>query len=292
MIPYTCQCKNCPSGGNTNVSKICYNVLLAAKFSTGTPPPLYLCIECANEIHREHPNQEFHDVLFSVNQASNSCENKVEIRNFLLTIWKASLFSTQLELFFQNCRSPEKIVVAICFSMECACYNGNRPIRYCQSCHNSRHNNLRGFDHIYHAKLISAWEMEPVMRTYLIDAAVRCWNKNFFLTNNRCFSFVNFFFFVLINLFKIVFSLLKEARPVTPEIPRDMTDLQAKAVAFNVISESSIILLEERQQMGRFGALLLAGVCMPDQDTPQEVVGRILSILFNWFRITAYTYDS
>lgn len=57
--------------------------------------------------------------------------------------------------------------------MECASYNGNRPIRYCQSCHNSRHNNLRGYDHIFHTKLCQAWEMDPVMRTYLIDAAVR-----------------------------------------------------------------------------------------------------------------------
>lgn len=85
---------------------------------------------------------------------------------------------------------------------------------------------------------------------------------------------------------------MKEARPVTPEIPRNLTDIQAKAAAFNVISESSTILLEERQLMGRFGALLLIGLCMPTQDTPQEVVGRILSILFNWFRITAYTFDS
>lgn len=86
--------------------------------------------------------------------------------------------------------------------------------------------------------------------------------------------------------------MLKEARPVTPEIPRDMTDIQAKAAAFNIISEGNSIHLEERQLMGRFGALLLVGLCMPLQDTPAEIVGRILSILFNWFRITAYTFDS
>lgn len=85
---------------------------------------------------------------------------------------------------------------------------------------------------------------------------------------------------------------MKEARPVTAEIPRDMTDIQAKAAAFNVMSESSSILLEERQLMGRFGALLLVGLCMPTQESPPEVIGRILSILFNWFRITAYTFDS
>ncbi len=71
-----------------------------------------------------------------------------------------------------------------------------------------------------------------------------------------------------------------------------MTDIQAKAAAFNIICEGNTISPEERQLMGRFGALLLIGLCMPTPDTPQEVVGRMLSILFNWFRITAYTYDS
>lgn len=85
---------------------------------------------------------------------------------------------------------------------------------------------------------------------------------------------------------------MKEARPVTPEIPRDMTDIQAKAAAFNIMSEKNSIHPEERQLMGRFGALLLVGLCMPLQDTASEIVGRVLSILFNWFRITAYTFDS
>jgi hypothetical protein len=86
--------------------------------------------------------------------------------------------------------------------------------------------------------------------------------------------------------------LLKEARPVTPEIPRDMTDIQAKAAAFNIICEGNSISSEDRQLAGRFGALLLIGLCMPTPDSPQEIVGRMSSILFNWFRITAYTYDS
>lgn len=87
-------------------------------------------------------------------------------------------------------------------------------------------------------------------------------------------------------------SLLKEARPNTRDTPQDMTDLQAKAVAFHVICEGNSIQSEERQLMGRFGALLLIGLCMPTPDTPLEVVGRVLSILFKWFRITAYTFDS
>lgn len=71
-----------------------------------------------------------------------------------------------------------------------------------------------------------------------------------------------------------------------------MTDIQAKAAAFNIISEGNSIPPEDRQLAGRFGALLLIGLCMPTPDSHSDVVGRMLSILFNWFRITAYTYDS
>lgn len=83
------------------------------------------------------------------------------------------MYRNNLDLFVKNCRGVEKNIVSMCFSTECTTFNGNRPIRYCQSCHNSRHNNLRGFDHICHTKLTNAWEIDPVMRAYLIDAAIR-----------------------------------------------------------------------------------------------------------------------
>lgn len=71
-----------------------------------------------------------------------------------------------------------------------------------------------------------------------------------------------------------------------------MTDIQAKAAAFNIHYEGREIQLDERQLIGRFGAFLLIGLCMPVQDTPSETVARMLSILFNWFCITAYSFDS
>lgn len=77
VLPYPCQNKSC--GSNSNVTKICHSIQISIKYSIGSPPPLYLCIECANEIHREHPNQEFRDVLLPVHQASTSCDYKVRI---------------------------------------------------------------------------------------------------------------------------------------------------------------------------------------------------------------------
>lgn len=89
----------------------------------------------------------------------------------------------------------------------------------------------------------------------------------------------------------IFISLLKEARPSTPEVPKDLTDLQSKAAYFNVMTEMNMIPIDDRQLMGRFGVWLLIGLCKPKWDTPKEIVGRLLSILFHWFHVTAYSFD-
>lgn len=75
--PFVCQRDECPNSGNAEAAKVCYNHSIALTYSTDIPPPLYLCIECANEIHREHPNQLFFDVLHPMQQVSMICENKV-----------------------------------------------------------------------------------------------------------------------------------------------------------------------------------------------------------------------
>lgn len=49
--------------------------------------------------------------------------------------------------------------------------------------------------------------------------------------------------------------------------------------------------LEERQLLGRYGVWLLVGLCTPNQDTPNEILGRLLSMLFHWFHVTAYSFD-
>lgn len=49
--------------------------------------------------------------------------------------------------------------------------------------------------------------------------------------------------------------------------------------------------LEERQLLGRYGVWLLVGLCTPNEDTPVEILGRLLSMLFHWFHVTAYCFD-
>lgn len=75
--PFVCQRNDCPNSGNAEAAKVCYDHCIAIAFATDIPPPLYLCIECANEIHREHHNQLFFDVLHPMQQVSMVCENKV-----------------------------------------------------------------------------------------------------------------------------------------------------------------------------------------------------------------------
>lgn len=69
----------CPNAGNAEAAKVCYNHCISIMYACDKPPPLYLCIECANEIHRGHPNQQFFDILHPMPQVSMVCENKVII---------------------------------------------------------------------------------------------------------------------------------------------------------------------------------------------------------------------
>lgn len=93
-------------------------------------------------------------------------------------------------------------------------------------------------------------------------------------------------------LFDDIFdSLLKEARTTTAELPKDMNDIQTKAALLNVLSPSVSVSVEERQLMGRFGVWLLVGLCAPKENTSSEILGRLLSMLFHWFHVTAYSFD-
>ncbi|KAL1492637.1 hypothetical protein ABEB36_010867 [Hypothenemus hampei] len=242
--PFVCRRNECPNSGNAEAAKVCYSHKIAIKYSSDVPPPLYLCIECANEIHRDNPNERFFDILHPMQQVSMVCENK-------------------------NCRSTDKSAISICFSTECASYNGNHPIRYCEQCHNNRHNSRRGGDHVVHKAITPTWEMDPEMQTYMVEAIV---------------------------------SLLKEAKIPEKELKeidrRDFDDKKESKEGKDKekdgrspIPAIDNISVEERQLLGRYGVWLLVGRCSPDENTQIEVLGRLLSMIFHWFHMTAYSYD-
>ncbi|XP_053676788.1 protein unc-79 homolog isoform X2 [Anopheles nili] len=236
LVPFVCQRESCPNAGNAEAVKVCYDHCISILYASDAPPPLYLCIECANEIHRDHRNLTFGDILHPMQQVSMVCENK-------------------------NCRSHEKSAVSICFSNECASYNGNHPIRYCLQCHGNRHNSRRGIDHIVHRSLPPMMMMDAEMQTYLVESVI---------------------------------SLLREAKPLNADFRKDSASLEAKANASTSNGGElavDILTLEERQLLGRYGIWLLVGRCSPTVDTPVEILGRLLSMLFHWFHVTAYSYD-
>uniref|UniRef100_A0A1A9X1K3 Protein unc-79 homolog n=1 Tax=Glossina brevipalpis TaxID=37001 RepID=A0A1A9X1K3_9MUSC len=242
LVPFVCQREHCPNSGNAEAGKVCYDHSISITYAPDCPPPLYLCIECANEIHREHANLTFGDILHPMQQVSMVCENK-------------------------NCRSTEKSAFSICFSTECASYNGNHPIRYCAQCHSNRHNSRRGIDHVVHRSLPPAWQMDAEMQMHMVECVI---------------------------------SLLREAKPLNFEPGKESTETKKNgssgstagtANATNNIVPDNIS-PEERQQLGRYGIWLLVGRCSPTADTPVEVLGRIISMLFHWFHVTAYSYDA
>ncbi|XP_050556133.1 protein unc-79 homolog isoform X14 [Spodoptera frugiperda] len=238
LVPFLCQRDMCPNAGSAEAAKVCYDHCISVTFASDSPPPLYLCIECANEIHREHPNQRFFDILHPQQQVSMVCENK-------------------------NCRSTDKAalrhlfvdpIYSICFSNECASYNGNHPIRYCQQCHGNRHNSRRGGDHVVHTRLPLAWQMDSDMQTNLVEAII---------------------------------SLLKEAKPINMEDPDSSTEQLKPPLSVDLPDPISV---EDRQLLGRYGVWLMVGLCTPNPDTPDEILGRLLSVLFHWFHVTSFSY--
>ncbi|XP_076225876.1 UNC-79 domain-containing protein isoform X2 [Nomia melanderi] len=244
VTPFVCQRDTCPNPGNATAGKVCYDHRISITFAAEKPPPLYLCIECANEINREHPNQMFYDMLHPMQQVSMVCEIK-------------------------NCKANDKTAISVCFSTECASSNWNRPIRHCQHCHEHRHNNGCGTDHVYHMALPHMSKLDSQTQTYLVQAIV---------------------------------SLLKEAEPLSMDSNREISEISTNKGSTGFPGSSGggsggsggpadPSSLEERQLLGRFGVWLLVGLCTPNQDTSVEILGRLLSMLFHWFHVTAYSFD-
>lgn len=72
------------------------------------------------------------------------------------------------------------------------------------------------------------------------------------------------------------------------DVTKESLDLKPQPVS---TPAGDCITLEERQLLGRYGIWLLVGLCAPTPDTPVETLGRLLSMLFHWFHVTAYTFE-
>lgn len=114
-----------------------------------------------------------------------------------------------------------------------------------------------------HRSLPPAWQMDPEMQMHMVECVV---------------------------------SLLREAKPMNFEPGKESSDSKKNGsggggAGGNGTMPDSIS-PEERQMLGRYGIWLLVGRCTPTADTPVEILGRILGMLFHWFHVTAYSYDA
>ncbi|XP_064117132.1 protein unc-79 homolog isoform X3 [Macrobrachium nipponense] len=230
--PLMCQIEECDGDGTSEAVKVCFDHAVCLGACPDNPPPLYLCLDCAEDIRRQHSTVEFFDILMPMAQVSATCENK-------------------------NCRSSEKNAIATCYSMECASYNSNRPIRYCSQCNNIRHNNRRGTDHIVHTTIGSPWEMDPQMQNFTIEAIV---------------------------------SLLNEAQPFGDKTKSKDHDRLNRAGLLDDDQPEGLT-PEESRSLSRYGIWLIVGLCAPTQDTPVEMLGRLLAAMCHWFNATQYLPD-
>ncbi|GFR86925.1 Unc-79-like protein, partial [Elysia marginata] len=225
-----CQRKVCINEGSCQAVKMCINPALAIH-SGDTPPPLYICSDCVQALRKEHGDYMV-DLVMPMSHVSSVCENK-------------------------NCKSPQNIAVSTCFSIECASYNNNRPIRYCEVCNERRHGNSGSPDHIYHTSITDIWSCTPEVQRYLMDAIV---------------------------------SLLKEASPIGTkrmvEMGEDLRRVNDDEEGFDMEDSGG-----ERRLLSRYGIWLLVELCKPAEDIPIEVLGRLLGMLFQWFDATAYLPD-
>lgn len=204
--PILCQRKGCINSGNCQAVKMCLNPALAIH-SGDMPPPLYICSDCAEFLHHEHGDYMV-DLLLPMPHVSTTCENK-------------------------NCKSDKNIAICTCFSIECASYNGNRPIRYCASCHEQRHGQPDCPQHVFHLSITDIWSCSPEVMRYLMDAIV---------------------------------SLLKEASPLGTKRMVEMGEEHRQTIEeeefFNVEDTG------ERKLLSRYGIWLLVELCTPQEDIP------------------------
>ncbi|XP_035227755.1 protein unc-79 homolog isoform X3 [Stegodyphus dumicola] len=151
-----------------------------------------------------------------------------------------------------DCKATDKSAVATCFSIECAKRNGHRPIRYCAQCVVTYHNEEQGVNHMIHTTIPSPWSMDLETQSYMVEAVI---------------------------------SLLREAEPLNEKHISEPLNGQEDE------DSREMRVVEERQLLSRYGIWLLVGLCTPNENTPDESLGRLLSMLFQWFSYTACLPD-
>jgi hypothetical protein len=252
--PLKCQNENCSNKQIDECNeavKMCMDHTIAISSTGDKPPPLLLCIDCTEVVYRGRSRETLFDILLPLAKIPYTCDNT-------------------------DCKSTgnNKTAVVTCFSIECANYHHHEPVRYCKSCHESKHlaeqtdplMKIKNVRHVVHETIPTPWTMNCEHQSYFIEAII---------------------------------SLLREAQPLQEKpggkegtvAGSSAEKARAGTSALPTDESTEAMALEERTLLSRYGIWLMTNLCTPTKDTPEEVLGRIIAMLFNWFNCTACLPD-
>uniref|UniRef100_A0A6G1S3Y4 Protein unc-79 n=2 Tax=Aceria tosichella TaxID=561515 RepID=A0A6G1S3Y4_9ACAR len=188
---------------------------------------------------------KFLDLLLPMERIAKLCENK-------------------------KCRSTQdRTAIGTCFDIECASYNGKKPIRYCKTCFISIHEPCETNDY------------DVTLQNHIRHSSL---NLNIMNSDENINNFV-----------EAIISLLKEAAPAekpSKESERYLRSLMGPMSQFSSDNkDTNTIATEEKQLISQYGIWLMTGLCKNVERLSDELLGRLLGMLFQWFHFTACLPD-
>ena len=167
---------------------------------------------------------------------------------------------SQIEMICKNehCRAGEKTAALTCFSTECTIYNKNRPVGYCQQCHRIKHTTQRGKDHVLQKPISTPSKMSEDEREVFQASII---------------------------------SLLSLARPFGQESGSKQCDNNHRRTMSLLEDgqpvEEDEFTYDDYLMASRYGVWLLTGLCQPAPEEDASHLVGLLSMLFEWYKVTA-----
>ncbi|CAG10570.1 unnamed protein product [Tetraodon nigroviridis] len=169
----------------------------------------------------------------------------------------------------KNCSSHVRRAVVTCFSAGCCGRHGNRPVRYCKRCHANQHSSEVGAaaeTHLYQTS-------PPPINTRECGAEE------------------------LVCTVEAVISLLKEAEIHAEQREFELNRRRQMGLSTSHHSLDNIEFdnkeddQHDQRLLSQFGIWFLVSLCTPNENTPTEILARLVSMVFQWFHSTAYMMD-
>jgi len=260
--PTKCQNKNCSftTLGDDEAVKMCLDFKISITLS-GLPPPMLVCLDCVDSIYKEQLASSCLGANNGSLQAIDDYSNK--FIDVLLPMERISKLCEN-----KKCKSIDKNAIGTCFDIECANYNCKKPIRYCKTCFISIH------------EPCEANNYDVTLQTHIRHSSI-----NLAIMENE--ENVN-------NFIEAIISLLKEAAPAdrpSKDGERYLRSLMGPTSQFNSDNKDMSIATEEKQLISQYGIWLMTGLCKSLDKVSDELLGRLLGMLFQWFHFTACLPD-